>query len=88
MFHTMSERTHFLTHSDRILGTFPDSTPSSSDQSCKMKMHMEHYTGNNSYRERPEYVEINMPNEHIVRHKSQMIWPGVETEPPGWEVND
>jgi hypothetical protein len=87
MFHTMSERT-LLTHSDRILGTFPDFTPSPSDQSCKLKMHMEHDAGNNSYRGLSDYVEMNMSNGHLVLHKYQMFWPGVETEPPGWEVDD
>jgi hypothetical protein len=52
-----------------------------------MKMHVEHDNGNNSYKGLPEYVEIHMSNGHFVQHKSQMIWPGVETEPPGWEAD-
>jgi hypothetical protein len=53
-----------------------------------MKMHLEHDTGNNFYRGRPEYVEINMSSDHFFHHKPQMFWVGVETEPPGWEVDD
>jgi hypothetical protein len=60
---------------------------SSSDQSYKMKMHMKHDTGNNSYKGLPEYVEINMSSGYFVQQKSQMIWPRVETESPGWEVD-
>jgi hypothetical protein len=87
MFHTLSERTLLRMHSDGIVGTFPDFTSSPSHQSCKIKMHMEHDTGNNSYRGRPEYAEINMSNGHFVQPKSQMFWPGVEIEAPKSTTN-
>jgi hypothetical protein len=73
VFHTMSERTLILTHAHRILGTFPDFTPSPSHENCTTKLHMERHTGNNSYSGRPEYVEINIANGHFVQHKSQIF---------------